>query len=253
MQRSRSLGQYFTPPLVVDLAFEIMVWLQPQLDKGQVLDLSCGEGAFLEGARRAGFDGAQLYGLDADARLRAAWRSQPALVGAHFAVSDGLVGDGEALFEVVVGNPPFGGAAEAEHDVHLAWQYQWWRLGGRRRAALPRELWFLERSLRLLRPQGLLAMVLPEGVLANRRWRAQREVLVRDCQIEAIVGLPRSVFSGGGAAVKTVLLVLRKGPPAPEHRVRLAELGAAELGEASATLLSEWQLGRSLAGERPWA
>ncbi|MEI6503314.1 MAG: N-6 DNA methylase, partial [Armatimonadota bacterium] len=158
----------------------------------------------------------------------------------------------EELFEVVVGNPPFGGAAEAEHDVYLAWQYHWWRLGARRKAGLPRELWFLERSLRLLKPQGLLAMVLPEGLLANRRWRAQREVLVRDCQIEAVVGLPRSVFSRGGAAVKTVLLVLRKCRPAPGHQVRLAELDASELAQASATLLAEWQQGRSLASERPW-
>jgi type I restriction-modification system DNA methylase subunit len=250
MQLSRALGQFFTPPEVVDLAFAVLGWLEPQLAQGTLLDLSCGEGAFLAGALRAGFAPDRLYGLDADERLLTGWTDR--FPQAHLALADGLIGGGEADFDVVVGNPPFGGTGEVGHDDYLQAHYHWWRLGVRRKAVLPRELWFLERSLRLLRPGGMLGMVLPEGFLANRRWRAQREALISSCQVEAIIGLPRNVFSGGGAAVKTALLLLRKSRPVAAHQVRLVELAAGELPGSAQTLINEWQKGRPRFHERPW-
>lgn len=255
MELSRSLGQYFTPPEVVDLAFTLLSWLQPDVHGGRALDLACGEGAFLLGALRHGFAGSHLYGLDADPRLPGLWAEGGlAAAGTHLAVTDGLIGGGEGLFEVVVGNPPFGGQWEPGENLGLAWQYGWWRLGGRKGPALPRELWFLERSLRLLAPGGLLALVLPEGFLANSRWRAQRQALVVAHQIEAVLGLPRNVFRASRAAVKTVLLLARRQPPAAGHRVRLAELEAADLASPhlAATLLEHWQHGRPLSTGRPW-
>lgn len=250
MELSRPLGQFFTPPPVVDLCFSLLHWLQPGPRTGRLVDLSCGEGAFLQGALRAGFAPEALYGVDADPRLPALWRrSLPS--GVHLALGDGLVGAGEELFDVVVGNPPFGGGADPQHDQYLASHYHWWRLGKRRQAELPRELWFLERSLRLLKPEGLLAMVLPEGFLANRRWRPQREALFAMCQIEAIVGLPRTVFRSSGTTVKTALLFLRKTSPPAAHRVRLAELENDELGDAAEKLVSGWQ-GAPSDGPVPW-
>jgi len=116
-------------------------------------------------------------------------------------------------------------------------RYGWWRLSHRRRPqGLPREWWFLERSLGLLREGGLLAMVLPEGVLANRRWRGQRADLLARCQLEAAIGLPRSVFRASRTTVKTCLLFLRRQPPQPGHIARLAELDPTELAHPEALL-----------------
>ncbi|MGE5532253.1 MAG: HsdM family class I SAM-dependent methyltransferase [Bacteroidota bacterium] len=254
MELSRKLGQFFTPAEAVDLAFGVLAWLEPALAEGTLLDLSCGEGAFLHGALRAGFAPQHLYGIDADPRLPQVWRGNGLhLQGSpHLAVADGLLGGGERLFDVVVGNPPFGGGAEHEHD-HLADAYHWWRLGKRKLPALPRELWFLERSLRLLRPEGLLAMVLPEGFLANRRWKYQRQELLGLYQVEAIIGLPRSVFRSSQTTVKTALLFLRKRRPPEGHRVRLAELEASEIAGALPVLLEHWQSGSEQAEGRPWS
>lgn len=252
MERSRSLGQFFTPAAVVDLCFGLLEWLQPGMAAGRLLDLSCGEGAFLQGALRAGFPSAALYGLDADPRLPEVWRAQGLVGEPHLALTDGLVGSGEALFDVVVGNPPFGGGSDPEHDQYVAQHYHWWRLGKRRQPDLPRELWFLERSLRLLKGDGLLGMVLPEGFFANRRWRPQREALLGLYTVEAIVGLPRSVFRDSRAAVKCALLFVRKAPPVTGHRVLLAELDACELDQAAGTLIAAWEQGRPVHSARPW-
>jgi type I restriction enzyme M protein len=253
MQLSRPLGQFFTPPEVVDLAFAVLTWLQPDLEQGRLLDLSCGEGAFLAGALRQGFRPECVYGLDVDARLLAVWRDLfPTPARPRLALADGLRGPMAGDFDVVVGNPPFGGGPEPALIPELTVAYEWWRLGGRAPAAFPRELWFLERSLRLLRPGGLLALVLPEGFLANRRWRPQREAMLSAVQMEAVVGLPRSVFRASRTTVKTCLIFARRQPPAADHMVRLAELEPDELAMPE-VLLEAWERGVAQASpERPW-
>lgn len=253
MLSSRALGQFFTPPEVVTLAFEVLAWLQPKVAEGTLIDLSCGEGAFLQGALEHDFAPQRLYGLDADAQLIPTWRERFAAgSGPHLALADGLLGPMEECFDVVVGNPPFAGGPEPDHLPYLTMHYEWWRLSHPRRPqGLPRELWFLERSLRLLRAGGLLAMVLPEGFLANRRWRHQREDLLRRYQLEVAIGLPRSVFRASRTTVKTCLIFVRKVTPSPQHRVRLAELEADELAQPRG-LLQAWKHNETIAGEAPW-
>jgi type I restriction enzyme M protein len=253
MRPSRALGQFFTPPAVVDLAFAVLAWLRPDCATGCLLDLSCGEGAFLQGALWHGFAAERLYGLDADPRLPALWASAfPPPRRPHLALADGLLGPLSPSFDLVVGNPPFAGSPDEAHAEHLRAQYRWWRLShAKRPLGLPRELWFLERSLGLLREGGLLAMVLPEGILANRRWRRQREDLLARCQLEAVVGLPRAVFRASRTTVKTCLLFLRQQPPAPGHVVRLAELDAEEIARP-AQVIAAWQNGQTVAEGKPW-
>jgi len=93
------------------------------------------------------------------------------------------------------------------------------RLGLLRRLRI--EVLFLERFFQFARPGGHVAIVLPEGILANARQRRVREWLLDRYQLDAVVGLPRSVFRGHGTTARTALLVARASPPAPGHRVAL--------------------------------
>lgn len=249
---SRELGQFFTPDAVVDLAFRVLHWLAPAVSSGLLADISCGEGAFLAGAMRSGFRRDRLYGLDADPNLPALWKNRFSAAGPHLAVADGLLGLAVERFDVIVGNPPFAGGPDTAHMPALTPAYQWWQLShARRPEGLPRELWFLERSLKLLKPNGLLAMVLPEGTLANRRWRPQREQLLENNQIEAVIGLPRSTFRAARTTVKTCLIFLRKQEPRPGHIIRLAELDEEEL-QHPRDLLEAWKQEAVVAEDCPW-
>lgn len=249
---SRELGQFFTPDTVVDLAFAVLQWLSPAVNSGLLADISCGEGAFLAGAIRSGFHPDRLYGLDADPHLPVLWNKLFSPSGPHLAVADGLLGQAAECFDVVVGNPPFAGGPDPAHLAALTPAYQWWRLThARRPEGLPRELWFLERSLELLKRGGLLAMVLPEGTLANRRWRPQRERLLQSSQIEAVIGLPRATFRAARTTVKTCLVFLRKQEPASGHVVRLAELDEEELNRPQ-DLLEAWKRQAVVAEDCPW-
>lgn len=257
MPSPRHLGQYFTPPPVVNLAYDLLVWLEPGVTRGYLVDPSCGDGAFLQGALRAGFAPHHICGCDLDPALAAVWRSLGlgGAGGPHLAVCDGLIGRGEGAFDVVVGNPPFAGSQVLPPEVARRGCFRWGQLVRQRQwpPRLPRELWFLERSVHLLRAGGLLAMVLPAGLFANRRWEPLRAALFTEVQVEAIVGLPRETFRASGALVRTCLLVARKVPPAPGHRVRLAELEAEELPPAGARLREAWERQETLADEEPWS
>ena len=69
---------------------------------------------------------------------------------------------------------------------------------------------FLERFVELCRPGGHVAIVLPEGVVANRRLQFVRDWLQARCQILGVVSLPRGTFRRSGTAAVTATLLLRR-------------------------------------------
>ncbi len=77
-------------------------------------------------------------------------------------------------------------------------------------ARFPAELVFLERFVRLCRPGGYVAIVLPEGVVANRRLQYVRDWLLESCQLLGVVSLPRGTFRRSGTAAVTATLLLRR-------------------------------------------
>ena len=100
-------------------------------------------------------------------------------------------------------------------------------------------------------------MVLPEGLLANDRWRFVREWLLPRVTLHAVVGLPRTTFRAGRITARTCLLIARKAPPGPDHEVLLAEVEhiGHRAGEPNDLpgVLEAWQDGREVVEEgKPW-
>ena len=80
----------------------------------------------------------------------------------------------------------------------------------RRLATFPIELPFVERFMQLCKPGGRIAIILPDGVLANSQTQPIRNWLLLQGQVKAVVSLPRRVFTGAGANAKTSILFMRK-------------------------------------------
>lgn len=201
----RAFGQYFTPAPVVACAYALIDGYLPA--NPRIADPACGDGAFLLAARALDPQ-ATLAGCDLDAAL-AAQLQGAGLAGVRCA--DGL--DPASLpagtFDAVVGNPPFG--------VRTS-----------RRAPLASEVRFLLRALELARPGGLVALVLPNGVLANERLRDLRADLLAQNTVLAVVALPRGTFYGTGTTAACSLLLLRTAAPPPDHQVFFALPGTLE-------------------------
>jgi type I restriction enzyme M protein len=195
----RAFGQYFTPASVVACAYALLEGHLPAAPR--IADPACGDGAFLLAARDLA-PNAELAGCDLDPALVAQLQGA-GLAGVRCA--DGL--DPASLpagaFDAVVGNPPFG--------VRTS-----------RRAPLASEVRFLLRALELARPGGLVALVLPNGVLANERLRDLRAGLLARNTVLAVVALPRGTFYGTGTTAACSLLLLRTAAPPPEHQIFFA-------------------------------
>jgi len=102
--------------------------------------------------------------------------------------------------------------ADADQNALRA-GYTIWRGSLRAHSDLSRypiEILFLERFVQLARPGGHIAIIIPDGILANARLSYVREWLWEHTEVKAVASLPQHTFFRHGAAAKAWVLALRK-------------------------------------------
>lgn len=108
--------------------------------------------------------------------------------------------EADEQYSVVLANPPFTGRIDkgAKSDKL--------RVKGTQS-----ELLFIDRIVHMLRPGGKAALIVPEGVLfgGNKDQKGIRQILLKDCQLEAVISLPSGAFKPY-TGVKTAILVFTK-------------------------------------------
>jgi hypothetical protein len=200
-------------------------------------------------ADAAAASGRDLFGERADggraARHRvAAWRRQRREVvrlRRRIACDDALpffsydIQFGEAAaaggFDVVVGNPPWvrGEALPATLRAALARRYGTWHTAtGRSGFAHPPDLSvaFVERSLELARPGGVVALLLPSKLLRAGYAARLRALLRREATVLFLGDRGHARETGFAATVFPMVLVARRAAPHPDAPVEVALLGA---------------------------
>ena len=121
-------------------------------------------------------------------------------------------------FDLVFTNPPFGSKIPID-DPHTLAQYdlayKWRPKNGeferidKLQKSVPPEQIFIERCLQFLKPEGKLAIVLPDSILNNPGLSYIRYWILRKARIVASFDLPRETFEPD-VGTKTSLLVLQK-------------------------------------------
>lgn len=113
-----------------------------------------------------------------------------------------LTGDYPGLtFDIMLANPPFSGAIQKESilaDISLPTR--------------DTEKLFLKWFIDHLVPGGRAGVIVPNGILfgGDKASRKLRELLVKECELQAVVALPAGVFKPY-AGVGTAVLVFQKG------------------------------------------
>jgi len=141
-------------------------------------------------------------------------------------------------FDRVITNPPFS-QNYAQDGIPFAerFRYGWCPEKGKKA-----DLMFVQHMVSVLRTKGVIATVMPHGVLF--RGGAEREIrkgLLEDDLLDAVIGLAPNLFYGTG--IPACILVLRaKGAKPPERRGKVLFINAdAEFsaGRAQNYLLAE--------------
>ena len=224
----RQLGQYWTPEVLVDFMLDIAQF-QPDW---KVIDPACGEGVFLKRALERGAQ--QVVGIDIDPETLERARENLAPYGdrVRLYLQDGLlpIEDPDPYwqsdYDLVIGNPPFAATGYRVRDPKILERFELSqepiREGEgqaslfetdeyrpkRRKPSVAIEVLFVERFLQLCKPGGVVCMVVPRGILANRHLMYVRKWLTTNYSLRCVFDMPQEAFKGVGAnALASILLV----------------------------------------------
>ena len=108
----------------------------------------------------------------------------------------------EEKYTLVLANPPFAGSLDYENTAKDLQQIV---------KTKKTELLFLALFLRLLKPGGRAAVIVPDGVLfgSSNAHKTLRKILVEEQKLDAVISLPGGVFKPY-AGVSTAILVFTK-------------------------------------------
>jgi type I restriction enzyme M protein len=135
-------------------------------------------------------------------------------------------------YDVVLTNPPFGSKIKIDspktlkqYDLGYKWKNsksnnEWEKTLSLDKSKPPQVL-FIERCLQLLKPNGRMAIILPEGIFGNPSESYILKYLFDNTQIIASISLAQETFLPEAHA-KTTVLFLEKKKPMPNYEIFMA-------------------------------
>jgi type I restriction enzyme M protein len=209
-------GEFFTPRDMVRLMVRL---LRPRAGM-KIYDPTCGSGGMLimsrEFVEQSGEDprNLRLCGQDNGHSAWAICKLNMILHGIHDADiqrDDTLLhplhreaGELER-FDRVIANPPFSQNYSRGEEMEFKERFRW---GWCPTSGKKGDLMFAQHMLAVCKPGGMVATVMPHGVLFRSNAEKQiRQKLVEEDLIEAIIGLPPNLFYG--ASIPACILVMR--------------------------------------------
>jgi len=248
-------GQFRTPRHIIRLMVEMTAPQPPDL----ICDPACGTAGFLVAAgehlrerhpdvlhdarQKKHFHQRMFHGFDFDNTMLRIGSMNMLLHGVEnpdIRYRDSLAQDhagDEEAYTLVLANPPFAGSLDYENTAKDLLQIV---------KTKKTELLFLALFLRLLKPGGRAAVIVPDGVLfgSSNAHRELRRLLIEEQKLDAVVSLPGGVFKPY-AGVSTAILLFTKTNSGGTDRVWFYDVEADgwSLDDKRTPLLSEDKLG----------
>lgn len=213
-------GQFRTPRHIIDL----MVQMTAPTPGDEICDPACGTAGFLvaaseyvrethsdtlmDAAQRSHFHRSMFHGYDFDNVMLRIGSMNMLMHGIESpdiryrdSLSEGAAADAEK-YTLILANPPFAGSLDYESTAKDL---------QRTVKTKKTELLFLALFLKLLKPGGRAAVIVPDGVLfgSTTAHKALRKALVEDQKLDAVIKLPSGVFRPY-AGVSTAILFFTK-------------------------------------------
>jgi type I restriction enzyme M protein len=216
-------GEFYTPRSVVRMMVRL---LKPTL-KHDIYDPCCGSGGMLIAAKdyidEHGHDGrkANLFGQENAGTVWSIAKMNMLLHGINSADlrNDDTLGEPQHVengelrrFDRILTNPPFSltwGSKDKDKSGEYAWQPKFRErffhevpLGSKKA-----DLMFLQHMLHVTRDGGMIATVMPHGVLFRGGDEGKiRKKIIESDQIEAVIGLGPQLFYGTGIPACVIIL-----------------------------------------------
>jgi SNF2 family DNA or RNA helicase/predicted RNA methylase len=190
-----SLNEYYTDPDVTRAMWEVIGSLG--ITHGDALEPSCGTGVFLHTAP-AGF---KVTGVELDpvsATVATVLHGDRHEV--HTAAFERFATMDDRQFDVVIGNPPYGPrgmlAKDDKKQIGTAEQY------------------FVDTAIDKAKPGGIIALVVPTGILDSSSARSMRQGWLCRAEFLGAQRMPNTAFEHSHTEVTTDVVYFRKRPDA---------------------------------------
>jgi type I restriction-modification system DNA methylase subunit len=239
-QDEKELGQYLTPPEVVQfmvalgfgsLSSKEIKSIIDRPEENIILDPSCGAGSFLSESVRYIYKIKEnlndnqkkkiltegIIGLDKSPRMIKMSLASMATYGVNdlnFHVTNSISKLPTETFDsrkiegrvkLIFTNPPFG----ARFDKDDLYNYEI----AKDTPSVDSEFLFLERYIDWLAPGGNLLTIIPDNILTGRGMHQKiRKYLADKSVVLSVISLPPVTFAAAGTSTKTSILHLRKNP-----------------------------------------
>ncbi len=226
----KKAGEFYTPQPISSILSTIVTLdsqapeTGPRKKLGAVYDFACGSGSLLLNVRRhiTKTDGTvgMTYGQEKNVTTYNLARMNMLLHGVkdsefHIHHGDTLVNDWDLLtdpnpakrpkFDAVVANPPFSYRWTPKDETSEDARFKDHGVAPKSAA----DFAFLLHGLHYLKDDGVMAIILPHGVLFRGAAEARiRQKLLEDGHIDTVIGLPANLFYSTGIPV--CILVLKK-------------------------------------------
>lgn len=119
-------------------------------------------------------------------------------------------------FDLIIGNPPFG-------KININDDANWLRTSHKKpeldskqftpsvslKKSVNGEEIFIDLATSLLKKDGVMAFVVPDGILSNSKSRNFRKYLLNHHAVRCVVSFPNTLFVNTGTTVKTSLLMIK--------------------------------------------
>ncbi|WP_417730897.1 type I restriction-modification system subunit M [Rosistilla oblonga] len=221
-------GQFRTPRHII----ELMVQLTAPTPKDVICDPACGTAGFLVAAGeylrekhpevlrdaklKKHFHGDMFHGFDFDSTMLRIGSMNMLLHGVEnpdIVYRDSLAqehGAEEERYSLVLANPPFAGSLDYESCAKDLLQVV---------KTKKTELLFLTLFLRLLKPGGRAAIIVPDGVLfgSSKAHKTLRKMLVEDQKLDGIISMPGGVFKPYAGVSTAIVLFTKTNSGGTEH------------------------------------
>lgn len=222
-----SLGQHFTPRTVVNFMTNI---LDPSSKLSEnyfpkIIDPACGSGGFLiKCLEESLYTGKLLnfsdekvekirkqmiYGTDLNERSVRVAKMNMSLHGdgkGGIYWCNGLTGNDNInnnQYDYVITNPPFGVKIKDKDILKL---YKELIPNKIPKDGINGEILFVERCINLLKDDGKLGILIPDGLINNKTTKYVRDYITRELEVDAIISLPDRTFKSANANAVTSIL-----------------------------------------------
>ncbi|MES2731522.1 MAG: type I restriction-modification system subunit M [Bacteroidota bacterium] len=226
----KKAGEFYTPQRISDILSAIVTLDSQDPSKGEkkkldkVLDFTCGSGSLLLNVRKkiheAGGSIGKIFGQEKNITTYNLARMNMLLHGVkdtEFEIHHGdtLLNEWEILnemnpakkleFDAIVANPPFSYRWEPTEAMGEDFRFKSYGLAPKSAA----DFAFLLHGFHFLSKEGTMAIILPHGVLFRSGSEERiRTKLLKDGNIDTVIGLPANLFFSTGIPV--CILILKK-------------------------------------------